>query len=82
MDALDAHPGKGREEEIVQQPCNNGAEKLPRNKQKEREGERKFMMREKTVILLLHVRIVICTLFVSLLRVIYNHLAFSCQRSL
>lgn len=30
MDALDAHPGKGREEEIVQQPSNNGAEKFVR----------------------------------------------------
>jgi len=29
MDALDAHPGKGGEEEIVQQPGNNRAEKLP-----------------------------------------------------
>lgn len=28
MDALDTHPGEGREEEIVQQPCDNGAEKL------------------------------------------------------
>lgn len=28
MDALDAHPGKSREEEIVQQPCNHWAEQL------------------------------------------------------
>lgn len=40
MDALDAHPGKGCEEEIVQQPCNNRAEKLPRDRQKNEEMER------------------------------------------
>lgn len=39
MDALDAHPGKGRKEEVVQQPCNHRAEKLPRNR-RERERQR------------------------------------------
>lgn len=50
MDALDAHPGKGREEEIVQQPCNNGAEKLPREtkgERKERGRFYKFIMCER-----------------------------------
>lgn len=31
MDALDAHPGEGSQEEIVQQPGNDGAEELWRN---------------------------------------------------
>lgn len=49
MDALDAHPGKGRKEEVVQQPCNHRAEKLPRNR-RERKTERDFTILFETVL--------------------------------
>lgn len=39
MDALDAHPGEGRQEEVVQQPCNNRAEELPGHTEEERETQ-------------------------------------------
>lgn len=52
MDALDAHPGKGRKEEVVQQPCNHRAEKLPRNRrERDRKTERFYnFILNKTVL--------------------------------
>lgn len=37
VDALDAHPGERRQEEVVQQPGDDGAEELWRRREEERD---------------------------------------------